>query len=70
MTKFVVILLDILALVSKFNERRLKGFVVKLVVTSIPTKKPKSGVKFFRIMPGSEWKFPTYMLDLGGKGDG
>jgi len=43
---------------------------VKRIVTSIPLKKPKSGVKFFRIMPGSEWKFPTYMLDLGGKGDG
>ncbi len=44
--------------------------VVKRVVTSIPLKKPKSGVEFFRIRPESEWKFSTYMLDLGGKGDG
>jgi hypothetical protein len=43
---------------------------VKRVVTSIPVKKPKPGVEFFRIRPGSEWQFNTYMLDLGGKGDG
>ena len=44
--------------------------VVKRVVTSIPVKKPKPGVEFFRIRPGSKWQFNTYMLDLGGKGDG
>jgi hypothetical protein len=46
------------------------SIAVKRVVTSIPVKKPKPGVEFFRIRPGSEWKFNTYMLDLGGKGDG
>ncbi len=46
------------------------SIVVKRVVTSIPIKKPKPGVEFFRIRPGSEWKFDTYLLDLGGKGDG
>ena len=35
--------------------------VVKRVVTSIPIKKPKPGVEFFRIRPESEWKFPTYI---------
>ncbi len=44
--------------------------VVKRVVTSIPIKKPKPGVEFFRIRPESEWKFPTYILDLGGSSDG
>jgi len=37
---------------------------VKRVVTSIPIKKPKPGVEFFRIRPGLEWKFDTYILDL------
>ncbi len=44
--------------------------VVKRVVNSIPIKKPKPGVEFFRIRPGSEWKFDTHLLDLGGKNDG
>jgi hypothetical protein len=44
--------------------------VVKRVVNSIPVKKPSSGVEFFRIRPESEWKFNTYILDLGGKRDG
>lgn len=44
--------------------------VVKRVVTSIPLIKPKPGVEFFRIRPESEWKFLTYLLNLGGKGDG
>lgn len=44
--------------------------VVKRLVTSIPVKKPKPGVEFFRIRLGSEWKFNTYLLDLGGKSDG
>lgn len=44
--------------------------IVKRVVTSIPVKKPKSGVEFFRIRPEPEWQFDTYLLDLGGKGDG
>ncbi|KKG31044.1 hypothetical protein DU38_05230 [Methanosarcina mazei] len=43
--------------------------IVKRVVTSIPVKKPRSGVEFFRIRPEPEWKFDTYMLDLGGKSD-
>lgn len=45
-------------------------FVVKRIVTSIPIKKPKPDVEFFRIRPGSEWKFDTYLLDLGGSSDG
>ena len=44
--------------------------VVKWVVNSIPVKKPITGVEFFRIRPGSEWEFNTYVLDLGGKVDG
>jgi hypothetical protein len=43
--------------------------VVKRIVNSIPVKKPSSGVEFFRIRPESEWKFPTYMLDLSGSSD-
>ena len=27
-------------------------------------------MEFFRIRPESEWKFPTYILDLGGCSDG
>jgi hypothetical protein len=44
--------------------------VTKRIVTSIPIKKPKSGVEFFRIRPEPEWQFVTYMLDIGGKGEG
>jgi len=39
--------------------------VVKRVVNSIPVKRPSPGIDFFRIRPGDEWKFHTYMLDLG-----
>ncbi|MHB8102218.1 MAG: hypothetical protein ACYDEF_08595 [Methanosarcina sp.] len=44
--------------------------IVKRVVTSIPVRKPKPGIEFFRIRPEKEWHFTTYMLDLGGKGEG
>ena len=43
---------------------------MKRVVTSIPIKKPKPGVEFFRIRPEAEWKFPTYILDLSSSSDG
>ena len=44
--------------------------VVKRIVNSIPVKKPKTGMEFFRIRPGSEWKFDTFLLDLSGKSEG
>jgi hypothetical protein len=44
--------------------------LVKRLVTSIPLKKPRPGVEFFRIRPGPEWKFDTYLLDLGGNSEG
>ncbi len=44
--------------------------VVKRVVNSIQLKKPTTGVDFIRIRSGSDWKFKTYILDLGGKIDG
>src|SRR5665647_1149375 len=44
--------------------------VVKRIVTSIPVRKPKPGIEFFRIRSEKEWHFTTYMLDLGGKGEG
>ena len=37
---------------------------------SIPLKKPRPGVKFFRIRPEPEWKFDTYLLHLGGNSEG
>lgn len=44
--------------------------LTKRVVTSIPIRKPRPGIEFFRIRPEPEWTFPTYLLDLGGKGEG
>lgn len=43
---------------------------VKRIVTSIPVRKPRAGIEFFRIRPEKEWQFDTYLLDLGGKGEG
>lgn len=40
------------------------GVVAKKLTTTIPVRKPKSGLEFFRIRPGGEWIFPTYLLDL------
>ena len=44
--------------------------ITKKIINSIPLKKPKSGVEFFRIRPEEEWKFTTHMLIIGGKGEG
>lgn len=44
--------------------------ITKRVVTSIPVRKPRPGIEFFRIRPEEEWHFNTYLLDLGGKGEG
>jgi hypothetical protein len=44
--------------------------LIKRVTISIPLKKPKPGVEFFRIRPEPEWKFDTYLLDLGGNSEG
>jgi len=41
-----------------------QGIVAKKLVTTIPVRKPKSGLEFFRIRPETEWTFPTFLLDL------
>ena len=41
-----------------------QGITTKKLVTTIPVRKPRSGLDFFRIRPESEWTFQTYLLDL------
>jgi len=52
-----------------FNALRLpptfeQGVTVKKLVTTVPIRKPKSGLEFFRIRPESEWVFRCFLLDL------
>jgi hypothetical protein len=52
-----------------FNALRLpptfeQGVTVKKLVTTVPVRKPKSGLEFFRIRPGAEWAFRCFLLDL------
>lgn len=56
-----------------FEAIKVTGIVpinVKRIVTSIPVRKPRPGIEFFRIRPEKEWCFDTYLLDIGGKGEG
>lgn len=41
-----------------------QGITAKKLVTTIPVRKPKSGLEFFRIRPEPEWTFQTFLLDL------
>jgi hypothetical protein len=41
-----------------------RGITTKKLVTTIPVRKPRSGLDFFRIRPEPEWTFQTYLLDL------
>lgn len=41
-----------------------QGIITKKLVTTIPVRKPKSGIEFFRVRSESEWTFSTYLLDL------
>jgi hypothetical protein len=41
-----------------------QGITTKKLVTTIPVRKPRSGLDFFRIRPEPEWTFQTYLLDL------
>lgn len=40
------------------------GITAKKLVTTVPVKKPRSGLDFFRIRPDSGWTFDTFLLDL------
>lgn len=40
------------------------GAVAKKLTTTIPVRKPKSGLEFFRVRPEDKWTFQTYLLDL------
>jgi hypothetical protein len=42
-----------------------QGSVIKKLITTIPLKKPKSGLEFFRIREEPEWTTEIYLLDLG-----
>lgn len=41
-----------------------QGIVAKKLITTIPLRKPRSGLDFFRIRPEPEWMFQTFLLDL------
>jgi hypothetical protein len=41
-----------------------QGIFTKKLVTTIPVRKPKPGIEFFRVRPESEWTFSTFLLDL------
>jgi hypothetical protein len=41
-----------------------QGITAKKLVTTIPVRKPKSGLEFFRIRPEEDWTFLSYFLDL------
>jgi hypothetical protein len=52
-----------------FNKLKLpptfeQGITTKKLVTTIPVRKPRSGLDFFRIRSEMEWTFQTYLLDL------
>jgi hypothetical protein len=56
-------------MVFDFNKLKLpstfeQGITTKKLVTTIPVRKPKSGLEFFRIRPELDWTFPAYLLDL------
>ena len=38
--------------------------LVEKLITTIPIRKPKSGLEFFRVRDDPEWTFKTYLLDL------
>lgn len=38
--------------------------LVEKLITTIPIRKPKSGLEFFRVRDDPEWIFKTYLLDL------
>jgi hypothetical protein len=40
------------------------GIMVEKLVTTIPVRKPKSGLEFFRVRDDPEWTFSMYLLDL------
>ncbi|MCO5382134.1 MAG: hypothetical protein NHB15_08635 [Methanosarcina barkeri] len=40
------------------------GPVAKKLITTIPVRKPRGGLDFFRIRPESEWTFATFLVDL------
>jgi hypothetical protein len=41
-----------------------QGITTKKLVTTIPVRKPRPGLDFFRVRPEPEWTFQTYLLDL------
>lgn len=41
-----------------------QGVMVKQKISTIPVRRPRSNLDFFRIRPGDEWQFPTYLLDI------
>lgn len=41
-----------------------RGTMAKKLMTTIPVRKPRSGLDFFRIRSENEWTFLTYLLDL------
>lgn len=38
--------------------------MVDKLITTIPVRKPKSGLEFFRVRDDPEWTFPMYLLDM------
>lgn len=49
-----------LRLPSTFDQ----SLMTKKIITTIPLRKPRPGLDFFRIRPESEWTFPTLLLYL------
>jgi hypothetical protein len=41
-----------------------QGIITKKLVNTIPIRKPRPGLDFFRIRPEPEWTFQTFLLDL------
>lgn len=40
------------------------GLMVEKLITTIPVRKPKSGLEFFRVRDDPEWTFSMHLLDL------